>query len=1156
MTSDQQIGMISQILTGGTGFGGMAPMPPSHASEFYRAVPQPNLLQTGAMAIAGAMGMQGLTALPSVAPGQGIGEAMYATNVNAKIWERMQSEAVAQMSRGLAHDLSNIGTTMGLPSMMGMSTGEFRRMVDKGAGSALGMGVVGQLANMPEFQQMQGGNVMGTYQSAFANRHLFGMPAGFAHPLDVGAQNSAAAISMDINNALVHSAYGTPNGGIGMLPNYNFTRGFSINDLQSSMQRMQQGGRWGDVASKMTAMGQGPESQQFTQGMMADVGKYAKMMEALGDVMGSRDMAALQQSLTKMTQGQWERADFGQISAGLRQLQGMAQVLGRSKDEMTQTLGAIQGALQGGVGIGASQIAMGVTAGGYGGFAAAANMTNRVYGIAAATGATRPEDINRITMQQTTLQNMGMNSFAGRAMSLAAYMSQEGMLDDNEYAALREGLVSGDAGTKTVMVNDLLKRKFGSQAAGMEKLNDPRFMAMIRAGTSEATAGDVVRAIQSGQSAEWSERVRGAGRAGLGRSLSGIAGQIGQTGALGGDASYGGMADAVFGFFDQQGQSTSATFLRSAYADAMARPGSTKASAYQAMMGMMRSNIGQEFWGGATAAAQGAALNAGVAAVEAGGVAGADAKALLYGLRSTGAVGKFSSADRTAYSAALKQLQSGDGAGALAAGEALLGGVAAESRDVINNNRALARQRAGAAVLEAGRRSESLNRIDRVGRLGLSVSDATAMQSDVTGQLTSWNKMLQNGGSFSDVNAAARNWLGDPSAGPLSREQQARRYYVGAAKAERMFDIKSLEDMQALLNEQKAIEVWDKVTSQEAAIGRGVPLDITKGLSDSERGMMSAADIQAISMSAGIWNQVAADQGQNFRASTPQLALSWMSGKGSLMRALGISDETYNVMSGGDKRAINKWVKGGDKYSTAMGAATSAWGEEFKGMQDIIMGSGADGAAISGMLESYNAKVGSGAIKVTDTKGLDKFLGEYNNLPQNAVNQMRRLHKAAAGQYAASQEFADYMGKAPVDKEKIDSMTAVATGRRAISEGSMEEAAGSYLSSGLSVVGAMGANMSVFRPSEIAAVARLRGKSFWTTTQRDYEEVAKKYSTKESLSSLSSEGMNDAAILFRSAQRQFNKAGGGSGKSSKVTGTLTIINGNKRETALVNMTSE
>lgn len=1115
-------------------------MPPSHSSELYRAVPQPNLLQTGGMAVAGLMGMT-VAPLPSVSRAQGVGEAMYASGVNARIWEQMQQGAIAQMAQGIGYNIGQAGTNMGLPSMMGMSTTEFQRMVNRGMGSAMGMGVVGQIANLPMLHQLMGGNVMGTYQSAFGNRNLFGQPLGFAHPMDMQAQAQAANYSMALNNGLMQAAYGTPGGGIGLMPNYNFTRGFSVNDIQSSMVRMQQGGRW--------------RAGEDIGARVADMGKMTRTFEALGDFMGSRDMDQLMGALTKLTQGRWERANPEQLTAGLRQLQGMAQVLGRTKDEMVSTVTQIQSALQGGVGIGASQLAMGVTAGGYGGFGAAGGMAARVYSIAAARGENRPEDINRIMMQQTALHNMGMGSYAGRAAQLAAYMSQEGMLSDTDYAGVMKGLTYGDAGGKVSVVNDLLRRKFGSEAEGMARLNDPRFMTMIRAATGESKASDVMSAIRMGQSLEWRDRVLSAGRTELGRTLSGIQGQMGVTGALGGNnAVAGAQADAVLGFFTAQGQGTSANFLRSVYSDAIAG-GKSQAQAYSLMMSRMHGNIGQQYWGGAEAAAQKAALGAGLGAVNAGGVTGADANAILQGLRSSGAVDTFSAETKSAFYAAQKQLSKGDYAGALAAAEGLLGNASPEAQAVINDRRGIARSQAASAVAEANRRSESLSRFERGTNMGLSIGGIGTMQGEFTKQLTDIDARLRGGGSMADAKAMIVAGLGAESGQALSKPQQAMRNFLGGSVVEKLFKASTPEDISNLLKEQRAVELWDKTTRSAAAAGRGVPIELSDMLSTGEKEFMAEANIRAMSLSTGIMNQAAADTGQGLRATTGQLALGLAQGTVSPLRMLGLSDGSMSYLGGGAQSRIKKWMRQSQGYINAMGSANNKVQGALESVMEDAMGSPDGGAAIGSMVSAFQSQVGSGGVSLSDSKTFDKFMSGYSQMSASTQTKMRTLYDSMHAGKAASEDFLKHRGTLDDLRQQIDSANTVATGQKAVARGHMEDAAGGYIDSGLAVVGAM--TPSFFGGgAEKAAVMRLLGKKngmLTKVTQADYQELAKRFSSRESLSQLSAEGMEDAAVLFRSAQRKFNKGENGGDKgTTHIKGTIQLIDGNTKRTGLVN----
>lgn len=1143
MTADQKLGEIANILQGGFGgFGVAGAMPSSHSSELYRAVPRPDLLQTIGMAVAGLTGTS-VAPLPRVAHEQGVGEAIYAFAVNARIWEQMQQHAVTQMAQGIGYNIGQIGNTMGLPKMLGMSTTGFQHMVDRGLGSAVGLGIVGQLANMPAMHRLMGGNVMGTYQTAFAYRNLFGQPLGFGHPMDSASQERATDYSMALNDKLMQAALGTPGGGIGLMPNFNFTRGFSVNDIQSLMVRLQQGGRWragDDIDSRV-----------------ADTGGMTRAFEALGDFMGSRDMDQLTGAMTKLTQGRWERLDSGQLTRGLRELQSMAHVLGRSKEEMVSTVTQIQSALQGGIGIGASQLAMGVTAGGYGGFAASGRMAAEVYAVAAARGQNRPEDINRIMMQRVALHNMGMNSYAGRAASLAAYMHQEGMLGREDYETAVRGLTYGDAGGKISVVNDLLRRKFGSEAEGMARLNDPRYMTMIRAATDDAPAAAVEAAIRTGQIMEWGDRALSAGRSGLGRALSGIQGQMGVSGALGGnDAVAGAKADAVFSFFATKRQNTSATFLKSVYENALAS-GKSRSEAYSLMMARMRGNVGQEYWGGAEAAAQKAGLGAGLDAVNAGGVTGADANAILQGLRSTGAFDTFSDETKSEFYEAQKQLSKGDYTGALSAAKTLLGNASPEAQAVINERRGVARSQATDAVAEANRRAESLNRFERGIRMGLSAGGVGVMQSAFTKHLTAIDAKLRGGGSMDEARKMIVAGLGEESGKDLTKAQRRMRDYLGTSVVDKLFKAKTPEDVSNLLKEQRAIEVWDKTTRSAAAEGRNVPIEIAETLSAGEEEFMAEADIRGMTISAAVMNQAAADTGQGLRANTGQLALGVAQGKISPLRMLGLSDDSMRHLDAGTWARVWQWEHKSKRYVKNMGTANDKVQAAMEGVLEDAVGASDGGDAVGGMVSDFQTKVGSGTVSLKDPTTFIEFMDEHSNVPEATRDKMWTLYRSMQESKTASEEYLKHQGKLDKLQPRIAAGVALESAQKAKAQERMEATGGAYLDSGLSILGTMGTFDLEWKwdRKNIEAVSYLSGKPIWRTTADDARELARKYSTRESLSTLDAEGMRHVANLYLDRHKKFNTGNSGvdgAEGTKNIRGTITLIDGDTKRTGLVN----
>jgi hypothetical protein len=310
------------------------------------------------------------------------------------------------------------------------------------------------------------------------------------------------------------------------------------------MTQMADSGSFGDLGTKLRmaeeldinegneldAKGRGPRYMQELARVKERVGEANVLFESLGDLMGSRDIEELSQTLNEISSKPWAKLDANAMKAlnfNLRDLQATAQILDVSKAEMMDTLRSMHSISQASTGVTTNQIAMGMGGGGAGGTAAAVDMSRLVYGIAQNTGAKSPQDIYRISMQQAGLMSIGVNSTAGKAATLIEYLNENGSIDPELYERARETLKTGTIGERNEVIDDVLTKSFGSVAAGKSYLDNPMNMRMMRESMGDVGWANTVDTIRGGQSTEWNVRYADAQRTRFEQYLAGMRKQAG-----------------------------------------------------------------------------------------------------------------------------------------------------------------------------------------------------------------------------------------------------------------------------------------------------------------------------------------------------------------------------------------------------------------------------------------------------------------------------------------------------------------------------------------------------------------------------------------------------------------------------------------------------
>ena len=510
MTAEQQINQIYQMLAGGNALyqppqtAGMGP-----GNQLYRAVPNPGSAMDTVRGMLGPaigqafLGMQNPVPLAHIAPGMSVQESIYATNVTARQWALTQQQALYQISQGVGGDFARIGERLGMPQTLGMSTSDFRKMISQGASTPASQALMGAMMNNTGVQQLMGGNPLAAYQTMFSNRNLFGIAGGeLIDPYDANQQDRVRRITSDMSAAIVSASRN------GLLPNYNFTRGFGEEKQAQFVTMMQQSGGFGNLVPQLEKAGEGTqEYSDIISKFQQRVGSMNKMFEALNDLTGAGgDVTQLAASINKLTQGEWPRMDQDKLRRSLREMEAVAQMFDVSKQDMLQTVTMMQGTVQGALGVTANQAASGMAGGGFASLPVANNLSALVYSIASATGRQSPADIARISQQQAGLAARGLQSRAGQMATFIEYAGQEGMIDQDLYNRARTAYSMGSVAEKSIIAEEVLRRSFGSEAEGRRAIDDPYFRRMMQERMSPDSAQRTLDTIMQGQRYEYQTR--------------------------------------------------------------------------------------------------------------------------------------------------------------------------------------------------------------------------------------------------------------------------------------------------------------------------------------------------------------------------------------------------------------------------------------------------------------------------------------------------------------------------------------------------------------------------------------------------------------------------------------------------------------------------
>lgn len=590
MTPQEQLAQIAAIATGGNaGYPRFQGGPRSH--EMDRAVQQPGLIDMAGPLVAGVMGMPNPQPLPRVAPGQGVGEAWYAQRVATRQWQMFQDSLARQSMLGIGSSVDSVVQGLGGPQALGLTNKEYRKGLS-GWGtnpSDASMKLWSALSGNELYRAMAGGSPMAVHEAAFANRRAIGQVWGLpANPLDPRASDASNRIALDLAKQITVASRGSGPDSVGLTPNFGYTRGFSTETQAGLLQHMVQGGAFGNLADRAFRAGEGTAGyEKVMEGAKNKFGEIQKTFEALGDMIGSHDLQDMMAAFEQLNVGDLEKLDFGALRGTFRELEATAQTFGIAKKEMFGTITSMQQVMQGSSGLNAAHIAAGMTGGGYGGPEMAGVMAKQAFATAHATGRTSEADIQRIASQQAGLRTVAMQSTAGRATRMIAYLNQQGLVSDDRMAAFERAVKSGSTAERDSVIDKVFSEAYGSAAEGRRLMNDSNYMLMVN---ERSTTGTAIRAgglMDTGQSREWTEHSATRQERALGRMARGNlnwAGMGADIDAAGADAR---MA-AIAGSLRDQGSASGASYLQQVYNDAI-RSGKTKVEAMTLMEGQLNS---------------------------------------------------------------------------------------------------------------------------------------------------------------------------------------------------------------------------------------------------------------------------------------------------------------------------------------------------------------------------------------------------------------------------------------------------------------------------------------------------------------------------------------------------------------------------------------
>jgi len=449
--------------------------------------------------------------IPHIAPGQSVHDAYYAATVNAKQWEAIAQSVNAQFATGLKHDMGRTAINLGIPGMFNTSEADFLNKVNAGIGSALGKGIAGMMLQSGLLTPVMGGSVHAAYQNIFSAGPMLASTGGSYMYQNQDAIARATAVTQRVADAIMQRLRGTPNGGIGLLQDLGFSGGFRDEDITKLFTASISGKSTSfgsSIQGAVNELGEFDETKlqavlektkQFTQSLTS-------AFKSLGNIAGTLDPDKLMAVMDQLTGGKWRASEIGDIgkwnalAEKLNTTKAFATMHGVAPMDILTTAQALQGRLYANRGITAKDIAAG-----FGTNTGLMNldMSMRVHGTMWATGRNTEQDRMRIIEQESWLQNAGMDSTGGKAMTLLALMKQNGAINVEQYKKLSSELTAGSAGVRGRARDEIYRLFTGDVGTTRELLAQPGRMLLYRSQLTDESMAEVGNMVASGQTADF-----------------------------------------------------------------------------------------------------------------------------------------------------------------------------------------------------------------------------------------------------------------------------------------------------------------------------------------------------------------------------------------------------------------------------------------------------------------------------------------------------------------------------------------------------------------------------------------------------------------------------------------------------------------------------
>jgi hypothetical protein len=501
--------------------------------------------------------------IPSLGPGISPSEARYMRDVNQPMYETAKDQQLYDHGARFGEQTSRMLTNIGVPDMLNMSADDFQRNLVNAGSSPVGRQVVGQVMANKTVQGIMGGDVIGASDQLLGSRHTLGViPGELLDPEDIRGQAAMMQHASDVSSELMKSVYTQADGTQGITPNYDYTRGFTVDDMAK-------------VGTHMAARG-----VRHMQGIDIDprekaegIGEMNRVMESLADLTGSDDISQLMANLDKISNKRWpaimSMGGGGALEDSFRQMSAMSKALGVSGDVMVDTVINMQDTLKGSMGITQDHVDLGIDGGGYGG-AGGQYMAERVLAISAANP---DKSRQQVMAEQGALSAITMDSEKGRTMQLVNYLDQQNAISAPLYEALEEAVDLGDTQKQRSVTDEIFRKAYGSEFIGRELAQNDNYMSQVIQDTDDATAVRTMSQIMSMAGSELGERAVQHGFQGMKRGVSAYTKETGVPVNVSREDVAGRDMASITGYFEDHDDSETAQMFTELYDTEFAKTG-------------------------------------------------------------------------------------------------------------------------------------------------------------------------------------------------------------------------------------------------------------------------------------------------------------------------------------------------------------------------------------------------------------------------------------------------------------------------------------------------------------------------------------------------------------------------------------------------------